>query len=146
MLAQRLGYTFIDADDFHSAEAINHMRNGLPLTPADRDAWVNRLQAMLMHKYQEGTNCVLAFSGLRAKHRRQLMQTGFATSAFMLQGSAKLLTQRLQQRQGHFMPAVQLQNQLQTMQAIEADEQIEPVAITASSENIIETLVHKIKS
>jgi len=142
-LAERLGYIFLDADDFHSTDAVNRMRGGMPLTDAIRDAWTDRLHAALTTRFAEGTNCVLAFSGLRARNRRSLMQTGFDTRAFMLDGSKTLLTLRLTQRHGHFMPLSQLQNQLESMQPVEADEPIERIDIDASPEDIVTTLQDK---
>jgi gluconokinase len=38
-LAERLGWTFADADPFHSAAAIAKMHRGMPLTDADRWPW-----------------------------------------------------------------------------------------------------------
>lgn len=42
-LASRLGKTFHDADDFHSAESVDKMRAGEPLSDADREPWLRRL-------------------------------------------------------------------------------------------------------
>jgi gluconokinase len=145
LLAESLGYTFLDADDFHSNEAIARMRSGAPLTDSMRDAWIERLERALMQCFREHANCVLAYSGLRARHRRRLMNLGFATSAFMLEGSDALLTQRLGQRTNHFMPAAQLQDQLESMEAIEADEGITPVDIGALPSDIVAALAARLK-
>ena len=39
MLASRLGWVFSDADNFHSAENVEKMRRGIPLSDADRGPW-----------------------------------------------------------------------------------------------------------
>jgi gluconokinase len=144
LLAERLGYTFLDADDFHTAEAIARMRHGTPLTDSMRDAWVDRMEQALRELCKQQTNCVLAFSGLRARHRRQLMNIGFATSAFMLKGSEPLLVQRLGARADHFMPLSQLQHQLDVMEPVETDERIESVGIGAMPVNIVAALAGKL--
>ena len=36
LLGSQLGWDFADADDYHSATNIEKMRNGIPLTDADR--------------------------------------------------------------------------------------------------------------
>ena len=37
LLAQRLGWLFLDADDFHPAANIEKMKYGVPLTDEDRE-------------------------------------------------------------------------------------------------------------
>src|SRR5271156_909732 len=40
LLAQRLGWLFLDADDFHPAENIEKMKHGVALTDEDREPWL----------------------------------------------------------------------------------------------------------
>lgn len=143
-LASRLSYEFIDADDFHDSEAIARMRSGVPLTDAMRDAWIGRVAVALGERYQLRQNCVLAFSGLRTRHRRQLTQIGFDTWAFLLTGERTLLAQRIEGRHDHFMPATQLPRQLATMEAVQDDENIEPVDIDAEPDAIVDALAAKL--
>ena len=145
LLAAHLGYTFVDADDFHSADAVARMRGGVPLTDAMRDAWIDRVQLALTDLYRDGRNCVLAFSGLRARHRRQLMRIGFATSAFMLEGSESLLRYRVDRRTDHFMPASQLPDQLHRLEEPQADEHIESIDIRALPRDIVAALAAKLQ-
>lgn len=39
LLAQRLGWKFLDADDFHSSANREKMHRGIPLDDADRAPW-----------------------------------------------------------------------------------------------------------
>jgi len=41
LLAAKLGWEFADADDYHSAGNIEKMRNGIPLTDAERAPWLD---------------------------------------------------------------------------------------------------------
>jgi gluconokinase len=42
-LAERLAWTFLDADDFHPAANVQKMSNGIPLNDEDRMPWLRRL-------------------------------------------------------------------------------------------------------
>ena len=42
-LAKRLGWTFLDADDFHPAANVEKMSKGIPLNDEDRMPWLRRL-------------------------------------------------------------------------------------------------------
>jgi gluconokinase len=44
LLAQDLGWPFYDGDDFHPQANIDKMRQGIPLTDDDRDAWLTALR------------------------------------------------------------------------------------------------------
>jgi len=44
MLAEQLGWRFLEADDFHPAANIEKMRNGHPLTDEDRWPWLDGLR------------------------------------------------------------------------------------------------------
>lgn len=143
-LATRLACAFIDADDFHDTASIERMRSGVPLSDAMRDAWIERVAAALAECYRQRQDCVLAFSGLRTRHRRRLMQLGFATSAFLLSGSRALLAQRIGGRRDHFMPATQLPRQLATIEPVQPDEAIETVGIDAEPDAIVDSLVARL--
>ena len=146
LLAEHLAYTFIDADDFHSKEAIARMRSGVPLSDEMREAWIERVAAALAERCRQQHDCVLAFSGLRMRHRRRLMQIGFVTHAFLLIGTQPLLAQRIRHRRDHFMPATQLPRQLATMEPVQADENIEAIGIDAEPDAIVALLVEKISA
>ena len=42
-LAEKLGWTFIESDSYHSEEHIRKMASGIPLTDADRQPWLETL-------------------------------------------------------------------------------------------------------
>jgi len=42
-LADALGCPFLEGDDFHSAQSVEKMRAGVPLTDDDRWPWLDRL-------------------------------------------------------------------------------------------------------
>ncbi|MCK4675794.1 MAG: gluconokinase, partial [Gammaproteobacteria bacterium] len=50
LLAERLGWIFLDADDFHSPQNIAKMASGTALNDNDRWPWLDRLAAELQQR------------------------------------------------------------------------------------------------
>jgi gluconokinase len=101
LLAQRLGWEFADADDFHSAANKAKMHQGIPLTDADRIPWLESMHARLLQLTAEKRNAVLACSALKESYRDLLLR-GVEARLVYLKGSYDLIRQRLQARHGHF--------------------------------------------
>src|SRR4051812_47422840 len=72
LLAKRLGWEFADADDFHSAENKEKIRQGIALTDADRRPWLATLHERITRWIAEKKNFVLACSALKQSYRDQL--------------------------------------------------------------------------
>jgi gluconokinase len=122
LLAEQLGVEFIEGDAFHSAASVTKMAAGIPLTDADRAAWLAILSARIATAQQTGDGLVLACSALKRQYRDQL-RAGDPTLCFAhLDGSPALLAQRLESRSGHFMPASLLASQLHDLEPLQADE------------------------
>src|SRR5690348_5666447 len=71
-LAERLGWAFYDADDFHSEANKRKMHAGIPLTDADRLPWLAALQDLIRESDAAGRSIVLACSALREQFRQSL--------------------------------------------------------------------------
>lgn len=117
-LAQTLGAPFIDADDLHTAEHIQRMAQGIPLTDADRGPWLVRLRNAVDTLCEEGHNTVVvACSALRRSYRDVLRDTPTVHGLFVhLAVEQPVLEARLAARQGHFMHAQLLSSQLATLE------------------------------
>jgi carbohydrate kinase (thermoresistant glucokinase family) len=50
LLAQKTGFAFYDADDFHPQQNINKMKAGKPLTDEDRLPWLDNLHHLASQK------------------------------------------------------------------------------------------------
>ena len=140
-LAERLGWTFRDADEFHPAENIAKMRAGVPLVDADREPWLAALAAVLERAVTGGPPLVLACSALKRGHRTRLGLPRDAIRLVHLDGPPELIRKRIEQRAGHFMPATLLDSQLGSLEppgpdehAIVVDVSPEPDAILRSIE------------
>ena len=101
MLADRLGWVYLEADDFHSAANKAKMHSGMPLTEADRMPWLKAIHAELLRQNGQGRSVVLACSALRDGYRRTLME-GLTTKLVYLCGSRELIAGRLRLRTNHF--------------------------------------------
>lgn len=104
-LAESLGWRFVDADDLHPAANIETMRAGHPLTHAQREPWIARLENELRGWVERGEDVVLAYSGLEASHRGRLTVDPSQVRWIWLDAPDEVLARRLAQREAHFMPA-----------------------------------------
>ena len=101
LLAKRLGWDFLDADDFHSAANKAKMHQGIPLTDADRMPWLEAMHAKLLQLDSEKRNAVLGCSALKQSYRNVLM-AGAQANLVYLKGSYGFIANRLHSRKGHF--------------------------------------------
>ena len=102
LLAEQLGWTFYDADDFHPHSNVEKMRRGEPLTDDDRVAWLQSLEELIIEKLRCETSIVLACSALKASYRSRLLIDARVRLAY-LKGTRSLIQQRLAERRGHYM-------------------------------------------
>ncbi len=115
-LADAWPATFLDADDFHSLAAKARMADGHPLNDRMRAPWVRRIADDLVRRVAADERVVLAFSGLRRRHRERLRATGVPMRFLFLHGDAALIAARMQARRGHYMPASLLDSQFATLE------------------------------
>ena len=101
LVAQNLGWIFLDADDFHPAANIEKMKHGIPLTDADRGPWLRAIHAELARQSDAGQNCVLACSALK-KSYRETIGAGLAMKIVYLKGSYEEMRAHILARHGHF--------------------------------------------
>ena len=110
LMAERLAWVFLEADEFHSPENIAKMRNGIPLTDADRLPWLDAIHARLVALHAEAQDVVLACSALKRSYRQRLAKN-LPIELVYLKGSPVLIGKRLRERRGHFAGAAILAGQ-----------------------------------
>jgi gluconokinase len=119
-LARRLGWEFLDADEYHAPQNIAKMAAGTPLTDEDRAPWLARLNAELRRRER----AVLACSALKESYRTALRE-GIRCRFVHLRGSPELIRTRLAARQHPYMPAALLDSQFAALEppadAVEID-------------------------
>ena len=134
LLAQRLGWEFVDADDFHAAANVEKMKHGIPLTDADREPWLRALHDKIVQWNAAGRQVVLACSALKQSYRDEL-QAGKDVKFVYLKGSYELFSQRVVARKGHFAKQDLLASQFATLEeptdAITVDATPSPEEIVA---------------
>jgi gluconokinase len=138
LLAERLGWEFADADDFHSAANVDKIQRGIPLDDDDRQPWLDRLRAEIGIWSSQRKNVVLACSALKRSYRRQL-KIGPEVKFVYLKGSAGLITARLRSRSQHFANEQILASQIADLEEPED-------AITLSIESPPEQIVDEIQT
>jgi gluconokinase len=121
-VAQRLGWRFVEGDDFHSAGEVAKMHGGHPLTDEDRWPWLHALAAWIGAEEAHGEDAVVTCSALRRAYR-DLLRDGHPSVRFVhLVADPQLLADRIGHRHGHFMPASLLDSQLHTLEPLAPDE------------------------
>jgi len=134
LLADRLGYRFVDADDLHPATNIEKMAAGVPLDDADREPWLDAVAAELDDR------TIVACSALRRRYRDRLRSTAPVAVFVLLSGTREQLVARLAGRSGHFMPSGLLDSQLESLEPPQPDEEAIIVDIGDSPEAIVATI------
>ena len=121
-LAQALGLDFVDGDDLHSEHNVAKMRDGTPLTDADRWPWLDRVGKRLADARCSPAGVAMACSALRRSYRDRIRAAAPGVRFVLLDGSAALIEARLAQRTGHYMPADLLASQFAALERPTADE------------------------
>lgn len=118
-LAKRLGWRFIEADDFHLEASWKKLERGEALTDADRAPWLARLKAELAKVAASGESAVLACSALKQAYRDALKPANIAAGELRfvyLNADPALTAQRLEHRSGHRASPRLLQSQLAALE------------------------------
>ena len=115
-LAQKPGWDFFDADDFHPPENIAKMAAGIPLDDSDRAPWLGALHDQLLSRLGADRQPVLACSALKAKYRAQLLEGMDRIAVIYLKGSYDLIWSRMSTRERHYMKPEMLQSQFDALE------------------------------
>jgi len=123
-LADRLGWSFFDADDFHPQANVAKMAAGVALSDEDRGPWLDRLAAEMRAVARTGQHAVLACSALKESYRRRIArgiesadgEEGFDVRIVYLKGDAGTIEPRLAMRSGHYMPPSLLASQFAALE------------------------------
>lgn len=136
LLANELGWSFYDADDFHNQTNRDKMSQGIPLTDQDRSTWLESLSELIRENVNSATSIVLACSALKETYRA-VLNVGGQVKFVYLKGTYSEIESRLKNRTGHFMPVKLLKSQFETL-----EEPIDSLVIdlTLSPEEIIQLI------
>ncbi|WP_353951465.1 gluconokinase [Knoellia sp. S7-12] len=144
-VTEQTGWAFAEADEFHPKANITKMEAGTALTDEDRWPWLGALGAWMQQKSAEGTSTVITCSALKRTYR-DVLRSGLDSLDFIhLDGPAEVIRERMGGRKGHFMPPELLQSQLDTLEALDADESGVFLDIRRTPEQVIDEAVAWLK-
>lgn len=138
LLAAKLSWEFVDADDFHSPANIDKMSHGIPLTDEDRIPWLRSIHEKMLQWQVQGRNVVLACSALKRSYRDALGVSPDAKDIKLvyLKGRYELLLERMHSRQGHYMKEQMLASQLADLEE-PAGAEAPAIDVSKSPEEIV---------
>ncbi|ARQ56957.1 gluconokinase 1 [Rhizobium sp. Kim5] len=116
-LAEALHLAFVEGDALHPAANVEKMSKGIPLIDEDRMPWLDRIGDDIKASLEKGEGIIVSCSALKRIYRDRLRAAAGGNLFFVyLEGSKALLTKRMGERKGHFMPVSLLESQLATLE------------------------------
>lgn len=113
LLAERLALPLVEGDDFHPPGNIEKMRQGLPLTDADRAGWLAQL-AQALGRHPRGA--VLTCSALKRAYRDTLRSAAPEVRFLHLALSQHQAMERVAARTDHFYPPSLVASQFEALE------------------------------
>jgi len=141
LLAERLGWAFVEGDDLHPPENIEKMRRGVPLGEADRQPWLRSVAEVIDRRQLEGNGCIITCSALRRRYREMLAEGRPYLRFLFLKGSRTLIRRRLAQRLGHFMPPALLDSQFADLEEPGPDEPVVVSSVNGDPKSTAEMII-----
>jgi gluconokinase len=140
-LAARLGWPYLDGDDFHPQSNIDKMHAGHPLTDDDRWPWLRAIAERIDELRAAGQHAVITCSALKRAYRDVLIGGRADVRLVYLDGDKELIKQRLANRHGHFMPPALLDSQFKALEVPSSDEHPISVSIAPKPDEIVGAIV-----
>jgi gluconokinase len=116
LAADRLGWIFLDADDFHPAANIEKMKHAIPLNDEDRQPWLDRLHQELRERLEKKESVILACSALKESYRSKLSDHLPELAFVYLDIDIETIRERLAHRAGHFFAKELLDSQFAALE------------------------------
>ncbi|HYW50824.1 MAG TPA: gluconokinase [Gemmatimonadaceae bacterium] len=143
-IAAALEVQFVEGDAFHPPENVALMAAGIPLTDETRHGWLLALADQLRRARSDGRGVVIACSALKRRYRDLLRSGDDGVRFVFLASDAPLLRERLQRREGHYMPASLVDSQLEALEPPSPDERAWQYDAGASPESIVAHVVGRL--
>jgi carbohydrate kinase (thermoresistant glucokinase family) len=121
-LAARLGWPYMEGDDFHPRANIAKMRAGNPLDDADRAPWLAAIADWMDAQANARRPGVIGCSALKRRYRDVLRESRPQVWFVYLRVPREILQRRLETRHHEYMPASLLDSQLATLEEPARDE------------------------
>lgn len=140
-LHNALGWPVAEADDFHPEANIAKMSRGVPLTDEDRWPWLESLRAWMSGQADRGTRTIVTCSALKRSYRDLLAGAHGRVFFIHLVADENTLHERMERREGHFMPPALLPSQFADLEPLADDEDGVTVVSRATPEQTLDAIL-----
>ena len=136
-LAQELKRSYAEADEFHSPANIEKMASGTPLTDEDRAPWLAAIRDWMGSAANAG-GTIVTCSALKRTYRDLLREAAGRVFFLHVTSDLAVITDRMEHRPGHFMPASLVPSQLATLEELGMDEDGAVLVNSGSVDELVE--------
>ncbi|WP_395110548.1 gluconokinase [Actinomadura sp. SCN-SB] len=144
-LAERLGWDFADADDFHTPGDIARMSAGIPLTDTEREPWLRSIAEWIEGRLTSETPAVVTCSGLRRRYREVLAGGRPGVAQVFLDEGRDVIARRMERRREHFFRPGLLDSQFRDLERPTPDEGVVTVENTGTPEETVVAIVSELE-
>jgi gluconokinase len=144
-LAKQLNWPFMEGDRLHPPANVEKMRQGIPLTDADRAPWLDRIGEELKNWAAEGRSGVMTCSALKRAYRDRIRSARPDVRFIYLKGSEALIGARVAARHHEYMPASLLRSQFDTLEEPAPDEAVVTVDAGGSADEEVAEVLAALK-
>ena len=141
LLAKKLGWPFMEGDRLHPPANVEKMRQGIPLTDADRAPWLDRIGEELKSWAAAGKSGVLTCSALKRAYRDRIRSARPDVRFVYVKGLETLIEARVAARHHEYMPASLLRSQFDTLEEPTPDEQAVTVDASGSADEEVAAVI-----
>lgn len=144
-LAERLGWTFLEGDDFHPPENVAKMRGGTPLTDEDRVPWLAALRTAMDEALAAGHGVVMACSALKARYREILGCGRPEVAVVLLDAPRERVAGFLRNREGHFFEPSLLDSQYRDLERPDPAETVLVTSVDAPPAVLVRRILEALR-
>lgn len=144
LFAEKLGWHFAEADDFHPKSNVDKMSAGIPLTDEDRWPWLADIRDWMSGEADQGNDTVLTCSSLKVAYRDVLRDSHADVFFVELYGTHEVLEGRLSARTDHYMPVTLLDSQLAILESLTPKEHGFTVDVSQTPEAVVDEAIRRL--
>lgn len=141
-LAKRINAKFIDGDDLHPKANVIKMSEGHALNDEDRAPWLERIRDAAFSIEKKNEAGVIVCSALKQVYRDKIREGNNNVIFLHLHADKAVITERMQNREGHFMPVSLLDSQFATLEMPSEEEtKTHYIDVSVSIDDVIQSCV-----
>jgi gluconokinase len=141
-IAASMHWIFAEGDAFHPQANVDKMQSGIPLTDEDRWPWLRLIGDWMSEQEAAGVSSVVTCSALRRVYRDVLRENRPAVRFCHITSPQATIADRLEHREGHYMPPSLLPSQLATLEPLDPDEPGVTVSAGGTQTEVLDRVLH----